>query len=214
MADDECASSLLLSFLQRVQEAMLATFGPKDFDPKFYIDLPLRFSLLQTRKAFRELCLLQSNSLSPDHLTAFINEYFDDPGSDLMLYSPQDFMAEPEGFLPGVQHPEIRGWSLQVHALWKELCRKVSEDVKNRADQHTLLDLPWPVIISGSRFREVYYWDSYWVIRGLLASKMVETAKGIVCNLISFVETYGFVLNGARTYYTNRRCCLMFLLSF
>ncbi|XP_057826524.2 probable trehalase isoform X1 [Cryptomeria japonica] len=204
MADDQCASSLLLSFLQQVQEAMLATFGPKDFDPKLYIDLPLRFNLFQTRKAFRELCRLQDNSLSPDHLTAFINEYFDEPGSDVIIYTPQDFTVEPEGFLPGVKHPEIRGWSLQVHSLWKELCRKVGEDVKISADQHTLLYLSRPVIIPGSRFREVYYWDSYWVIRGLLASKMFETAKGIVYNLISLVETYGFVLNGARTYYTNR----------
>lgn len=36
-------------------------------------------------------------------------------------------------------------------------------------------------------------------------SKMYETATAIVTNLISFVEEYGFVLNGARAYYTNRR---------
>nr|GEY97235.1 probable trehalase isoform X1 [Tanacetum cinerariifolium] len=53
-------------------------------------------------------------------------------------------------------------------------------------------------------FLEVYYWDSYWVIRGLLASKMYETAKGIVLNLIDLIDTYGYVLNGARAYYTNR----------
>lgn len=41
--------------------------------------------------------------------------------------------------------------------------------------------------------------------RGLLASKMYETAKAIVRNLLSLVEAYGFVLNGARAYYTNRR---------
>lgn len=41
--------------------------------------------------------------------------------------------------------------------------------------------------------------------RGLLASKMHETAKAIVNNLIFLVETYGHVLNGARAYYTNRR---------
>jgi len=60
------------------------------------------------------------------------------------------------------------------------------------------------VIIPGSRLREVYYWDSFWIIRGLLASKMYETAKGIVNNLVSLIHKYGFVLNGARTYYTNR----------
>lgn len=41
--------------------------------------------------------------------------------------------------------------------------------------------------------------------RGLLASKMYDTAKNIVTNLLSLIEEYGYVLNGARTYYTNRR---------
>lgn len=41
--------------------------------------------------------------------------------------------------------------------------------------------------------------------RGLLASKMYETAKGIVINLISMIDEFGHVLNGARVYYTNRR---------
>jgi alpha,alpha-trehalase len=34
---------------------------------------------------------------------------------------------------------------------------------------------------------------------------MYETAKEVVLNLLSLVERYGFVLNGARSYYTNRR---------
>ncbi|PWA54935.1 hypothetical protein CTI12_AA431740 [Artemisia annua] len=41
--------------------------------------------------------------------------------------------------------------------------------------------------------------------RGLLASKMYETTKGIVLNLIDLIDAYGSVLNGARAYYTNRR---------
>ena len=41
--------------------------------------------------------------------------------------------------------------------------------------------------------------------RGLLASKMVETAAGMVDNFLSIVEFYGFFPNGTRTYYENRR---------
>ena len=41
--------------------------------------------------------------------------------------------------------------------------------------------------------------------RGLLASKMYMTAKAIVANLISLIDTYGYVLNCARAYCTNRR---------
>jgi len=50
----------------------------------------------------------------------------------------------------------------------------------------------------------VVQWDSYWVVRGLLVSGMVETARTVVNNLLGLVEDYGFVPNGSRRYYLNR----------
>lgn len=41
--------------------------------------------------------------------------------------------------------------------------------------------------------------------RGLLASKMIETAAGMVDNFLTIVQFYGFFPNGTRTYYENRR---------
>lgn len=41
--------------------------------------------------------------------------------------------------------------------------------------------------------------------RGLLVSKMYDTAKAVVNNLLWLVDVYGHVLNGARVYYSNRR---------
>ena len=59
-------------------------------------------------------------------------------------------------------------------------------------------------MIHGSWFREVYYWDSYWIIIDLLASKMYEIAKVIVTNLISLLDAYGLVHNGGRAYYMSK----------
>ncbi|KAK9668429.1 hypothetical protein RND81_13G060200 [Saponaria officinalis] len=190
----------LISFLEKVQETALNTFGPKNFDPKLYIDFSLKSNLSVTEKAFAKL----SRNVSAEEFGGFVEKYFNGAGIDLVYVEPVDFVSEPHGFLPKVKNDEVRAWALQVHALWKNLSRKVSEEVKKEPELHTLLPLPEPCVIPGSRFREVYYWDSYWVIRGLLASKMHETAKAIVTNLIYFVEKYGFVLNGARSYYTNR----------
>lgn len=61
-----------------------------------------------------------------------------------------------------------------------------------------------PVIIPGGRFREFYYWDSYWIILGLLASEMFTTTQGMLENFISVVERYGFIPNGGRVYYMGR----------
>nr|XP_010919275.1 probable trehalase [Elaeis guineensis] len=193
----------LISFLERLQSAALATLGPDGFDPKLYVDLPLKTDLTATEKAFANLPR-PGGVIPVSDLDRFLGGYFGEAGSDLVHAEPEDFVAEPEGFLPKVENPKVRAWALEVHSLWKKLTRRVSDEVKRRPERHTLLPLPGPVVVPGSRFREVYYWDSYWTIRGLLASKMYDTAKSIVNNLISLIDIYGFVLNGARTYYTNR----------
>ena len=52
--------------------------------------------------------------------------------------------------------------------------------------------------------REIYYWDSYWVIRGLLQCEMAGTVKGILLNFIHLIKKYGLIPNGGRSYYLNR----------
>jgi alpha,alpha-trehalase len=32
------------------------------------------------------------------------------------------------------------------------------------------------------RFREVYYWDSFWTIKGLLLSELYDTTEGMLRN--------------------------------
>ncbi|KAF8379991.1 hypothetical protein HHK36_027459 [Tetracentron sinense] len=197
-------STPLISFLERVQATALDSFGHSNFDPKLYMDMPLKLDLSATEEAFDKLPRSRNGSVSVQDLEGFIGSYLDIAGSDLVYVVPVDFVAEPIGFLPKVENPEVRAWALEVHSLWRNLSRKVADGVRERPELHTLLPLPWPVIVPGSRFIEVYYWDSYWVIRGLLVSKMYETAKAIVFNLISLIDEYGYVLNGARAYYSNR----------
>ncbi|KAK9275467.1 hypothetical protein L1049_022734 [Liquidambar formosana] len=194
----------LIAFLERLQETARQTFGDSNFDPKFYVDFSLRFDLSTTEDAFDDLPRSQNGSVPAKDLDGFLEKYLESAGDDLVYAKQSDFVPVPAGFLPKLENAEVRAWALEVHSLWKDLCRRVSDGVKKRPELHTLLPLPESVVIPGSRFREVYYWDSYWVIRGLLASKMYETAKGIVTNLISLLDEYGHVLNGARAYYTNR----------
>lgn len=64
--------------------------------------------------------------------------------------------------------------------------------------------MPNPFIIPGGRFREIYYWDSFFIIKGLLASRMLDTVRGMIENMQYLVESFGFVPNGNRVYYLNR----------
>jgi alpha,alpha-trehalase len=60
------------------------------------------------------------------------------------------------------------------------------------------------MIVPGGRFIEFYYWDTYWIVKGLLMSGMRTTAQMIVENLLGLVREHGFVPNGSRRYYLSR----------
>lgn len=160
-------STPLVSFLELLQETAFTTFGNQsnNFDPKTYVDLPLKFPLHVIDHAFQNLPRTPNGSVPVDDLKRFIESHFEGAGDDLVYLDPEDFVPEPEGFLPKVKNPEVRAWALRVHSLWRNLSRKVSSAVTTHRELHTLLPLPGSVVIPGSRFREVYYWDSYWVIR-------------------------------------------------
>jgi len=67
-----------------------------------------------------------------------------------------------------------------------------------------LLYLPNPYVVPGGRFNEMYGWDSYFIILGLLRSGLHGLARGMVDNFLFEIEHYGAVLNANRTYYLTR----------
>ena len=67
-----------------------------------------------------------------------------------------------------------------------------------------LLYLPHPYVVPGGRFNEMYGWDSYFILLGLLADNQVPLAKDMTDNQLFEVEHYGKVLNASRTYYPTR----------
>ncbi len=69
---------------------------------------------------------------------------------------------------------------------------------------HGLLYLRDKYVVPGGRFNEMYGWDSYFIIRGLLRAGRVELARGMVDNFFFEIEHYGAMLNANRTYYLTR----------
>jgi alpha,alpha-trehalase len=67
-----------------------------------------------------------------------------------------------------------------------------------------LLFLENPYVVPGGRFNEMYGWDSYFIIRGLLRDGKIDLAQGMVENFFFEIEHYGGVLNANRTYYLTR----------
>jgi alpha,alpha-trehalase len=67
-----------------------------------------------------------------------------------------------------------------------------------------LLYLPNRYVVPGGRFNEMYGWDSYFIILGLVEDKQTELAKGMVENFFYEIENYGAILNANRTYFFTR----------
>ena len=67
-----------------------------------------------------------------------------------------------------------------------------------------LLYLPHPYVVPGGMFNEMYGWDSYFIVRGLLEDGQVDAARAMVDNWLFEIEHYGSILNANRTYYLTR----------
>lgn len=67
-----------------------------------------------------------------------------------------------------------------------------------------LLYLEHPYVVPGGQFNEMYGWDSYFIIRGLLRDGRRDLARGMVENFFYEIQHYGDVLNANRTYYLGR----------
>jgi len=94
------------------------------------------------------------------------------------------------------------GLSLKAHIeqLWDVLQRKADAKQPNSS----LLPLPKPYIVPGGRFREIYYWDSYFTMLGLIESKRYGLVENMLDNFKYLIDTYGHIPNGNRSYYVSR----------
>jgi alpha,alpha-trehalase len=92
---------------------------------------------------------------------------------------------------------------VEVRPLPKVI-HKLGEIDTNTFSPHGVLYLPNPYVVPGGRFNEMYGWDSYFIIRGLVQAGKIDLARGMVENFFFEIENYGAVLNANRTYYLSR----------
>ena len=114
-----------------------------------------------------------------------------------VLYLPADFDAPAE-----VQEMQKR-CDVQVKHLPKVIHGLGEVDTSN-VEPPGLLYLNNKYVVPGGRFNEMYGWDSYFIVRGLVEDKRIELARGMVENFFFEIEHYGAVLNANRTYYLTR----------
>jgi alpha,alpha-trehalase len=114
-----------------------------------------------------------------------------------VLYLPAGF---PE---PAAVHKLATDCNVRMEHLPAEIHR-LGEIDTSKISPHGLLYLENKYVVPGGRFNEMYGWDSYFIVRGLLRSGRVELARGMVDNFFFEIEHYGAMLNANRTYYLTR----------
>ncbi|XP_059563721.1 trehalase isoform X1 [Myotis daubentonii] len=172
-------------------------------DDKQFVDMPLSSAPDQVLQHFRALASAHNHSVPRPQLQAFLQEHFQAAGQELQPWVPEDWKDSPR-FLEKIADSKLRSWARQLHRLWKKLGKKVRPEVLRQPERFSLIYSQHPFIVPGGRFHEFYYWDSYWVMEGLLLSEMAGTVRGMLQNFLDLVQTFGHVPNGARVYYLQR----------
>jgi alpha,alpha-trehalase len=166
---------------------------------KFFIEsLASLYTDVQTRQVFPDskffvdcLPLSPSKKIATDYealkqqpgfdLASFVEKYFKFPVNPTTNYSSG--------------HKAIL---TNLEDLWNVLKRGPDNE------GGTLIPLPFPYIVPGGRFREIYYWDSYFTMLGLQVSRRIDMIENMVANFAFLINTFGFIPNANRTYYLGR----------
>ena len=117
-------------------------------------------------------------------LAAFVRRHFEMPE-----VHDSHYVSDPEQSLPD-----------HIDALWTVL----TQHPDDHPSRSSLLPVPNCYVVPGGRFGEMYYWDSYFTMLGLVESGRHDLLRFMADNFAYLIDTYGHVPNGTRTYYLSR----------
>lgn len=118
---------------------------------------------------------------------------------DPKLLGPEKTLVPPTDYKGSLSVAELSAMFGGVEKVWPTLVRKT-----NPYKGSSLLDVKEPILIAGGRFREGYYWDTYFGSMGLMATGRWKLPVAQLSNFVELVNTYGLIPNGLRTYYLSR----------
>ncbi|WP_162052892.1 alpha,alpha-trehalase TreF [Pontibacter pamirensis] len=133
----------------------------------------------------------------PDEILQAYRQQKDQPGFDLQAFVMNNFEMPPQ---PAADFRSDTSLTVIQHIeqLWPVLTRQPGTDAGS------LIPLPNAYVVPGGRFREIYYWDSFFTMLGLQASGETQLIQNMVDNFTHLINTTGHIPNGNRTYYLSR----------
>lgn len=190
----------------------------KSQDSKRFVDMFLTRNFEEIACDFRKLLkeheinlnhLKESfllNGLSPeDHVSLLFKQ-------DLVKFVSRNFqeketqLASSEVNLPNWEDSlNITDRQRKALGLIGDLWSKYSKrNLSLDEDRDTQIKIDGRFFIPGGRFTEMYYWDSYWILIGLLEFNMEDCAFDLIKGFTQLIKRFGYIPNGTRTYYLGR----------
>ncbi|MBX9813583.1 MAG: alpha,alpha-trehalase TreF [Sphingomonas sp.] len=151
---------------------------------------------------------VQLGRVFPDNKT-FVDAVPKRPVAAILADYARDRPADPAALrafvlanftVPGVNDVAASPLRAHIRALWPVLTRPPLTP----APGSSALALPRPYVVPGGRFREIYYWDSYFTLLGLKADGEDALVEAMLDDFTSLIERYGHIPNGTRSYYLSR----------
>jgi len=122
------------------------------------------------------------------------------PSNETIKRFVEDNFIIPSDSAPGY-HTDIKDNVIEhIEELWNVLQRSADKPLEGSS----LIPLPYPYIVPGGRFREVFYWDSYFTMLGLAESNRWDIIESMIENFAYLIHEFGFIPNGNRSYFLSR----------
>ncbi|KAG6841026.1 hypothetical protein C0991_002574 [Blastosporella zonata] len=186
---------------QLLQTVNIADVYPDD---KTFVDKPTSKSAQEVLADFKNI---STSTTTYGEIVQFLDNDFKGEGLELETLALANFTPEP-AFLSNVSAPIMKAFSQTVHGFWTQLIRGTNASTLcmggSKGCESSLIPLNHTFVVPGGRFREQYYWDSFWIIEGLIESELYDTVNATLQNFMDELDNFGFIPNGGRIYYLNR----------
>ena len=129
-------------------------------DAKTFVDMPMKED---PPAIITPLTVKLKNSKNAREVRTAVEEYFNKAGTEMSHLQPTDWTEDPVVFKQ-IPDTKLREWANELNKRWKILTRKIKDEVKFNSQRNSLIYSKNPFVVPGGRFREFYYWDTYWVM--------------------------------------------------
>ncbi|CAF2872567.1 unnamed protein product [Rotaria sp. Silwood2] len=156
------------------------------------------FEAVQIQRIFpdsKTFCDVLPRKLDPNETLYLYKQEYNKPTFNLTSFVFDNFI------IPNTTTVVHEKWTIEEHCrrLWPLLTRTT-----NHENFSSFIDVPHAFVVPGGRFREFYYWDTYFTMLGLIRSKEWQLIDNMLDNFAYLIQTIGHIPNGNRYYYEGR----------